>query len=421
MSFNLLKERGIPLERQFRNWSELNTTPYDKNQVHPFSRCRGIVMNGIEVEAAMFSHNMNRHTVDPKIKEMLALVRRVEQQQQKAVNWLIPGDESTLEVTIGYEQVAVDLTSWVAQNEPDPYLKQVYEFGLLEDFDHLYRYANLLLMLEGKKAERIVGGLTEITPGRPTIFEHRDPRDDIRRPMNAATADPQSVLNALIVMSAEQQTMNFYMTIGNRPMEPLARATYLEIGQIEEQHVTQYESIQDPSVTWLENLVWHEYNECWLYYSFMQHEPDPKVKALYELHLNMEIEHLRLACEMMRSVERRDPAEFLPNSIERTMLFKQNKEYVRRVLQTQVDLTADGTRFVPVGELPSDHRFHKYQRVVNAGGVPTEQVIAKARAKLPEDYRYESEGPNPVPGLRSEKERRGATTEYADRQPMAAE
>ena len=369
----------------------------------------------------MFSHNMARHTVDPKIKEMLALVRRVEQQQQKAVNWLIPGDESTLEVTIGYEQVAVDLTSWVAQNEPDPYLKQVYEFGLLEDFDHLYRYANLLLMLEGKKAERIVGGLTEITPGRPTIFEHRDPRDDIRRPMTAMAADPQSVLNALTIMSSEQQTMNYYMTIGNRFIEPLARATYLEIGQIEEQHVTQYELILDPSVSWFENLVWHEYNECWLYYSFMQHEPDPKVKALYELHLNMEIEHLRIACEMMRNVEGRDPAEFLPKEIEHTMLFKENKEYVRQVLKNQVDLTAEGTQFVPITQLPADHRYYQYQRVVNAGGVPTEQIIAEARARLPDDYRYESQGPSPVPGLLPEKERRGATTAYADRQPMAAE
>jgi hypothetical protein len=153
----------------------------------------------------------------------------------------------------------------------------------------------------------------------------------------------------------------------------------------------------------------------------MQQEPDPKAKALYELHLNMEIEHLRLACEMMRAVEGRDPAEFLPNSIERTMLFKENKEYVRRVLKTQVNLTADGTRFVPVADLPSDHRFHKYQRVVNADGVPTEQVIAEARAKLPADYRYESQGSNPVPGLLPEKERRGATTEYADYHRMAAE
>jgi hypothetical protein len=211
------------------------------------------------------------------------------------------------------------------------------------------------------------------------------------------------------------------MTIGNRPMEPLARATYLEIGQIEEQHVTQYESILDPSITWLENLVWHEYNECWLYYSFMQHEPDPKVKALYELHLNMEIEHLRIAAEMMRAVEGRDPAEFLPKSIERTMLFKENKEYVRQVLKNQVNLTADGTRFVPVSQLPSDHRFHQYQRVVNAGGVPTEQVIAEARTKLADDYRYESQGPNPVAGLRPEKDRQSATTEYANHHRMAAE
>src|SRR3546814_929494 len=116
MSFNPLRERGIPIEKQFRNWSELNVKPYDKNTVHPFSRCRGIVMNGIEVEAVMFSHNMARHTADPKLKQQLALVRRAEAQQQKAINWLIPGAESTLEVPIGYEQVEVDLTDRIPQH-----------------------------------------------------------------------------------------------------------------------------------------------------------------------------------------------------------------------------------------------------------------------------------------------------------------
>ena len=116
MSFNPLAERGIPIEKQFRNWSELNVTPYDKEAVHPYSRCRGIVMNGIEVEAVMFSHQMARNAIDPGLKQQLALVRRAEAQQQKATNWLIPGNETTLEVTIGYEQVAVDLTAWVAQH-----------------------------------------------------------------------------------------------------------------------------------------------------------------------------------------------------------------------------------------------------------------------------------------------------------------
>ena len=419
MSFNPLQESGLPLEKQFRNWRDLNVTPYNKDSVHPFGRCRGIVANGIEVEAVMSSHSLARNTLDPEVKRQLALVRRIEAQQQKAMNWLIPGDETTLEVTLGYEQVAVDLTSWVAQNEPDAYLRQVYEFGLLEDFDHLYRYANLYDLLDSKKAEKIVGGLTEITPGRPTIFEHRDPRDEIRRPMTALAADPQSILNALTVMSAEQQTMNFYNTIGNRFVEPLARGLYLEIAQIEEQHVSHYESILDPDCTMLENLAFHEYNECWIYYSFMQEETDPKVKALYELHLAMEIEHLRIACELVKKIERRDPEEFLPKAIERPMQFKENKEYVRQVLASQVDLTAKETEFVPISSLQPDDRYFAYNGTVNAGWVPTEDVIAQTIESRGEEYRLETEGPNPVPGLRRKDQRKTASTDYAKR--IAAE
>lgn len=66
MSFNPLRERGIPLDKQTRNWAELNVAPYDKHDVHPFSRCRGIVMNGIETEAVMFSHQMSRNTLTPR-------------------------------------------------------------------------------------------------------------------------------------------------------------------------------------------------------------------------------------------------------------------------------------------------------------------------------------------------------------------
>jgi hypothetical protein len=51
----------------------------------------------------------------------LAWVRRVEQFQQTTVNWLLPADMSPLEITLGYEQVAIEVTASIAQNEPDPY------------------------------------------------------------------------------------------------------------------------------------------------------------------------------------------------------------------------------------------------------------------------------------------------------------
>jgi hypothetical protein len=421
MAFNPLQEKGIPLGKQLRNWRELNVEPYKKDQVHPYSRTRGILMNGVEVEAAMFSHQMARNTLDPELKKQLAMMRRIEQQQQKAINWMIPGDESTIEVTLGYEQVAVDLTAWLARYEPDPYLKQVYDFALLEDFDHLYRYANLYQLIEGKRADRVCDELTEIMPGRPTIFEHRDPRDEIRRPMTALAADPQSVLNALTIVSGEQQTMNFYMTIGNRYQEPIARATYAEIAQIEEQHVTHYESILDPSASWLENLVLHQWHECWMYWSFMQDEPDANARAIYELHCNMEIEHLRVACELMREIEKRDPESILPKpAFEHMLKFESNKAYVRQVLASQIDLTSKDSDFVPISTLPADDRYFTYQRKVNGDWVPTEEVIRENVRKNGSEYRLQTEGPHPVPGLRTEAERHGESTEYARRSPLAA-
>ena len=404
MSFNPLKERGIPLDKQLRNWSELNTDPYDSRAVHPYTRCRVIAMNGIEVEAIINSHQFARHTADVGIKQNLAMVRRIEQQQQKAVNWLIPGNESTIERTIGYEQVAVDLTSWLARHEPDPYLKKVYEFALLEDFDHLYRYANLMDMMgDHRKAEEITGDLTEILPGRPTIFEHRHPHDELRRPMTLKAADTQSVMNAITIVAAEQQTMNFYMNDGNVPEDPLARGLYLEIAQIEEEHVTHYESILDPTLSWLTNLVLHEYNECWLYWSCMQTEDNNRIKALWELHLNMEIEHLRTACAMLKDVEGIDPESFLPaDGMPEPMRFEPNKEYVREVLRNQVEWTAYDAKFLPIKDLPPEHRYFDYQRKVNEGGVPSEQVIERHREQIGGEYRFTTEGEHPVEPLRED-------------------
>lgn len=401
MAFNPLAERGIPLDRQLRNWSELNVQPYRSEDVHPYTRCRVIVMNGIEVESIIFSHNFNRNCADLELKQRLQQVRRVEQQQQKAVNWLIPGEaeENAVEVTIGYEQVAVDLTAWLARHEPDPYLRQVYQFGLLEDFDHLYRYANLMdLMGNGRRAEEITGGLTEITPGRPTIFEHRDPLDDIRRPMTVTAADRQSVLNAMTLVAAEQQTMNYYMTTGNRPTDPLARGLYLEIAQIEEQHVSHYESCLDPTMSWLTNWVLHENNECWLYWSFLQTEVDPRIRQVWETHLAMEIEHLRIAAEALEQIEGKDASELLGAGFDAPMTFEDNKAYLREVVAHQVDLTAWDAVFTPVTALPDEHRYFAYQARVNAGGVPSEQVIDRHRAEFGCEYRDE-DAQHPVPSL----------------------
>jgi hypothetical protein len=393
MAFNPLSEKGLPLEDQIRSWRELNVAPFDPDAVDPYTRCRVIVMNGIEVEALMFSHQFSRHTNDTELLQQLALSRYVDHQQQKVVNWLLPGWSSVLETTIAYEQVAVDLTAWLARHEKDDYLRQAYEFGLLEDFDHLYRYSNLYEMIEHRKAQKIVDQLTEVMPGRPTRAHHRHPIDNVRQNYDRNTADPFSKLHQMTLVAAEQQTLNFYANVGPQYMEPIARQLYQEIGLVEEEHVTHYESLGDGDATWFEQLLLHEYNECWLYYSFFEQESDPRIKSIWELHLQMEIGQLQAAAQLMRRYEERDPAELLPAEITEVMTFEPNKEYVREVLATQMDLTTLGTGFVR----DLHERFVAMQEKLQGDGPPASDLVIDAHRERFDgaDYRLEAAGPYP--------------------------
>ena len=399
MGFNPLDEKGIPLDQQLRTWSELNVEPYRPLDVDPYTRARVIAMNGIEVESIMFSHQFNRHTDDADLKAALARVRYVEQQQQTAVSWLIPAQESTLEVVLGYEQLATDITAYIARMEPDPYLTQVYQFGLLEDFDHLYRYANLYELTEGKKAQAVVDYITEVMPGRPTAQHHRDNADHNRLHFDQHTVDPLSRMHAMTITALEQQTMNYYMNVGNRFVEPVARALYAEIAQVEEEHVTQYESLIDPATSWLENLLHHEYNECYMYWSFSQDESDARIRAIWDLHLAMEITHLQEAARLLERYEGRSAAEVLPPEMPEPQRMQPNKEYIRSVIADQVDLTAFGTGFVR--EWPD--RYLRQMEAVNGEQPPSEEVVERNRAAQGRDYRIETEGPHPVERLRQQE------------------
>lgn len=47
------------------------------------------------------------------------MIRRIEQMQQKRISCLKPKNETVLEHTITYEQLAVDLTAFLARREND--------------------------------------------------------------------------------------------------------------------------------------------------------------------------------------------------------------------------------------------------------------------------------------------------------------
>lgn len=372
MAFSLFDAKGIKVDDQRFTWRDLVQKPISKLDDDAFTRVRIILINGLENEALRFGHMAARFNQELRLP--LAKVRRTEQHQATMVNWLIAADHSPLETTIAYEQVAIEVTAAVAQREPDPYLAQVYRFGLLEDFDHLYRYSALLDRLEGKDANNILQSYTDLMHGRPTMEHHRAPEDDLRTPYNAKTAAFLTKLHALTIVAGEYQTHDYYMNIGPLFSDSLARQLYAEIASVEEQHVTQYESMLDPNESWIEQWVLHEATECYNYYSCVEQETNHHVRDIWARFLDYELGHFHMACEALKQYEKRDPAEIVTTDFASPLEFRSQREFVRKVLVAEVDLRTDGTRFVPRdNESPNSVM---YRSMINADGSPSEAVAS---------------------------------------------
>lgn len=372
MTIDLLDDKGTPLDQQRFTWKELVQPTYSKLDDDAFTRVRVILMNGLEAEALRFAHVCGRLRRDLQVD--LARLRRAEQGQQTMVNWLNPADQSVLETTIGYEQVAIEVTAAIAQAEPDSYLSQVYRFGLLEDFDHMYRYSALMDRVEGKDANNLLQSYTDILPGRPTAVEHRAPEDNVRTPYDRATASLLTKLHALTLVGGEYQTHDYYMNVGPIYADPMGRQLYAEIASIEEQHVTQYESIIDAGETLLEKLLLVQAMEAYNYASCVEFEDNRRIKAIWERFLDYELGQVQFVAELFQRYEKRDAHEVLNQALTTPIAYQSHRDYVREVLRKEVNLTSAGPDFLPFSEEDPHGASAQLRQHLNSEGSPSDLV-----------------------------------------------
>lgn len=372
MSLNLFQDKGMALDRQRMSWKDMVGKPISKLDDDAFTRVRIILMNGLELDSLRTKQVALR--MNAAARPLLAQLMRVEQHQATTINWLLGADHSPLETTIGYEQTAIEVTASVAQLEPDAYLAQGYRYALLEDFDHLYRYSALLDRLEGKDANNITQGYTDIVPARETWFHHRSPEHDLLEPYgpDAALA---TKLHALTLTGGEYQTHDYYMNIGPVFADPLARQLYAEIASVESQHITHYGSMLNPMESPLEKLLISEACEVWNYAGCAAQETNPRVRAIWERFLDYELGHFQLALQLFKDSERRDPAEVLGDgALPPFIQFQSQRDFVRQVVDQETGLRKDGTQYV--GTEAEGESSLVYRDAVNAGGSPSRTVSA---------------------------------------------
>lgn len=406
MSYNPFLAKPKNIENTIMSFKNLSPKSYNKNEVDPYTRVRCILMNGTEYEAVWSKHHFNRHCGDNDIRRAVGLIRNCEQQEQKLIANLKPADENVLETTIGYEQLAVDLTAILAQRQTNLFVKNALDFALLEDFDHLYRYANLLESDMGEHAEKYVGSYTEIMPGRPTVAHHRHPYDNIKKPISNMSADPITKCDVSIITAAEQQTMNYYMNLGAFYKHQKGREVYTEIAMVEEEHVSQYGSLIDPSMTMLDDLLMHEYIECYLYYSMYNDEVDAHIKSIWEMLFEQELSHLHTTLALVRKHENKDWYDVIPGGdFPELISFSPQKEYIRKILGETVNNTSYFEDYISVSKLSDSANFFSYQKkaVKDVNSMPSHIVIEGHINNFKEDYRVQDKE-HPVKALRERRQ-----------------
>ena len=155
------------------------------------------------------------------------------------------------------------------------------------------------------------------------------------------------------------------------------RETYAEIKDVEEEHVTMYESLIDPSETMFEKLLIHEFTEVCNYYTCLEDEVDDEIKKYWEIFLDIELGHLQIVSDIFKKYERRDPEEVIGSEIIIPCRFKSQKSYVQRVLEREVNkrLAPDGEYYNSMAEILDDWASYSVQEKAAEISAPSENCI----------------------------------------------
>jgi hypothetical protein len=83
-----------------------------------------------------------------------------------------------------------------------------------------------------------------------------------------------------------------------------------------------------------------------------------------------------VAIDHFQNIEKRDAAELLPATLPDPIAFRSHRDFVRRVLNQEVDLRARGTEYIHASQEDESSPSVAYRSHLNSQGSPSETVAA---------------------------------------------
>jgi len=287
--FDPLDHPGIPVDHHGRHWRELDVEPVDIRATDPYTRCRISVIAAVEATAERFDRQFANRVQGADARRSVSSLGDATAGRRQHIAAVRAPARSAAEVAIDRERAAFDMAGWAARNEPRPERSAVYQQQAWQHLERLRRYAEFGDRAHRPWAGRIADEVDGLWPPQATApARSRTPSAPLRQPL--------SLLHDWMVQAADRSA-------ACHPPESVER-------------------------TW-EALVVHESASCHLYYGFLAEEDDRRLRPIWELHLQMQLAHLRAASDLLRRYRDRDPHEVIGEGLPEPVSLRADRPLVR--------------------------------------------------------------------------------------------
>jgi len=335
--------------------------PLNKALCPAVTRMHLLGLGAVESWQQSALHLWSQETVSEELRELLAWLRRSEDQHRSILVSYIDPETTPLETGLALEQTAVEWLSRLAMEEPDPYVRSAFEYLALEDLEHLRLFAQALDEVEGKSAELITQNQALLEPGRAVEHQHLSPIHTVKQPYDRHTVDPITRYHLHALAALEAYKLDLYHQFLLRVRSRRLREMFAGIARLEEVHTSLLGSYFDPGETVLERLVAQQWSEWYHYCRLAAEEPDARVRGMLEMISHDEEEHVRLAAQALSRYEGKDPARLTQTRFFHQRSTRPAADYLRELRQVQMGRRSVGKNWQQDNQIvvsPQLHAFH---------------------------------------------------------------
>ncbi|RZU53477.1 hypothetical protein EV385_5406 [Krasilnikovia cinnamomea] len=286
--FDPLEHPGIPVDHHGRHWHEFDVEPLDTRATDPFTLRRISVMAAVEANAEHFDRQFANRVQDADARRSVNRLGDATAARRRHIAAVRAPVRGAAEYAINRERAAFDTAGWAARNEREPDRSWAYRQRAWQHLERLRRSAESGDRAHLPWASQVADEVDGLWPPRTTA----PPRSWT---YSAPVTQPLSLLHDWMVHAGDRRAAGY---------RPEARGGGWEA------------------------LVVHESASCYLYYAFMAEEDDPRLRPMWELHLQMQLAHLHAASDLLRRYSDRDSHEVIGEGLPEPVTLRTDRPLV---------------------------------------------------------------------------------------------